>query len=951
MPEDIVINRVGNVTGSNNRITQIYAPGGGAIRPKDLRRFGDSTPFSPEWLIYSERSVPFLGRDKEISAIKGLLDDPRPFLWWAIVGSGGVGKSRLALETLLRDPGIWSGGFVEGPPEPAAFAASPPTSDTVWIVDYAAEDVKRLRSVIPLLAQMAEGAGCKIRLLLLERGISAETGWWVDLTEGLGSATGWIARSRYQTPLELGRLQVTARDLLQAIAGELPSPLRETLRTRLGEHSDDALERWCDGANPLLAQILAARLLDNPATLRDAGTSTRVVELYLARELEQLNRRCRGAGLRSRLAILSLFMTTSGFPLPLEEEDPPRHGDGAPIPPPVLLAGTSPTSSVKQVPQSPQARGDAMAFLAQGLGIDDASAYLALLHDAGFRASRGWAMLPDLLGEALIGFVANSPLTGRTLKAKRPDYKPQQLTRVYESAWQLGLDRVAANWARLPDATIQRLLVGLRDAGRSLRFSLLVARQINFVRPVKISLDVPAFLQGARTHADGRELARFYAAVRASILGDDATDPVTLVNSPHVWLLGYLFHLEVLSPSAQLRLASLICRVRDIRLLFRRTNAIWLGDVVARVLSAAVSDTTFERWRLHAFEIGQLAEAALDFTIGTLLPALHASKEPPAPDQDEVIARILMSVSFGLIRARLGSRDASTEVRTRQAILAALELRLPSLRRAILLRNAAALQARTQPDTILASYLEAIRAIAELDEVAELADTISDGIHYASTHRDVAVLKQLPTALEALPGRPVSRVVILDYIADRVAALIGDPEQEDRTATAVWLAKFGLHLAHGRRELWVEESLEGVLRNLLAFADREAEARPAVIEVLHEAVALEMAGTLSPVVLGAVISATITARDRWPGTALLPAGVTVEPAGPEVWGLAARDTDPSEFARSVRTIDRVVLSSRADVIPSTTTILYFIEPFPDVEGTAELFAVVRANLRDPVTGP
>ncbi|WP_395393751.1 hypothetical protein WBP07_01440 [Novosphingobium sp. BL-8A] len=353
MSNDYTFNIVGNVSGSHNRITQIYAPGRAAIRPRQLRSFGNARPFSPEWLIYSERSVPFLGRDEELGAIKEMLDDPRPFLWWAIVGAGGVGKSRLALETLLRISETWSGGFVEGPPEPAAFAASPLTEDTIWIVDYAAEDVQRLRTVIPLLAQMAEEAGSKIRLLLIERGINAQTGWWVDLTEGLSSTTVWISRSLYEKPLNLSPLKVTARELLNAIAAELPPNLADILNTRVNEQRDDALETWCDGGNPLLVQLLAARLLDDPIGLNKANTSTKVVELYLTRELEQLGRKCRNLSLQPRLAILLLFMTTSGFPLPVDKSSPPRADGHGSTSPNALLVGAFPLPPAVQPPPEP----------------------------------------------------------------------------------------------------------------------------------------------------------------------------------------------------------------------------------------------------------------------------------------------------------------------------------------------------------------------------------------------------------------------------------------------------------------------------------------------------------------------------------------------------------------------------------------------------------------------
>ncbi|KXV75819.1 ATP-binding protein [Acetobacter cerevisiae] len=956
MRKDHAINIIGNVSGSHNRITQIYATSNAAMRPRSLKSFGDASPLSPEWLIYSERSVPFLGRDRELDTIKEMLADTRPFLWWAIVGNGGVGKSRLALEILLRVSETWSGGFVEGPPDPAAFAASPPTKDTIWIVDYAAEDVQRLRSVIPLLAQMAEEVGCKIRLLLIERGINAETGWWVDLTEGLSSTTVWISRNLYQEPLDLGPLQVTARELLLAIAATLPRSLANTLRTRVSEQRDDVLETWCDNGNPLVAQILAARLLDDPIGLRKANSSTRVVELYLARELERLGKKCRSTSLQSRLAILLLFMTTSGFPLPVAEPSPPHYDGHGSTSPNALLIASPPRPSTTQASQNLHARVDIMSILAEALNIDDASAYLALLEDAGFSASRNWAMLPDLLGETFIGFVANSRLIGPTLRAKRPDYKPKQLSRIYDRIPHLGLPQITTNWARLPDATILQLLNGLREAGRSLRFSLVIACQINFVRPVKLRWNVPIFLRNSKAHADGKELANFYEAIHASILNDEGTAAAKeFINSPHRWLMAYVFHLEVLPPQAQIRLARLICQICDIPMLLRRTNAVRLGDVVARVLSAAVSDATFENWQSYASETGQLAEIALDFTTDKLIPALCSSTESPSAEQDEVIARILMSVSFGLLRKRLGCRDTSVEVETRNAIVAALELKLqlPKLRHVILLRNAAALQARTQPDTVLVSYLATIRAISELDVPDELAAAISDAIFSASEYGDGALIEALPALLDTLPGRSVPKAIILGYVVDRLASFIEEEEKNTRTDKAVRLAMLGLCLVRGEREPWVDEELNGMLWNLLAFADQEAGARPAVARMLDEALALEMSQAPSPRVLAAMMRTAMIANQRWGEVAPLPTGVTVETVGTDVWALAARGIDPADFARSVRSISRIMVRSAVGKASVPGAVLYAVETFPDLPKTEDVLRVLataQANLSGQVIG-
>src|SRR6266571_5559022 len=139
MSGDENINRIGDVSGSNINITQIYAPGAFGMQPERFVRVRTPLPFSIEWLIFSQQSVPLIGRQEERAALADFLDQPAPFSWWAIVGGAGCGKSRLALEVAEHLPEGWTGGFVAR--ENLSLrdcAVWRPTSHTLWIIDDAA---------------------------------------------------------------------------------------------------------------------------------------------------------------------------------------------------------------------------------------------------------------------------------------------------------------------------------------------------------------------------------------------------------------------------------------------------------------------------------------------------------------------------------------------------------------------------------------------------------------------------------------------------------------------------------------------------------------------------------------------------------------------------------------------------------------------------------------------
>jgi hypothetical protein len=78
-----------------------------------LLRFNHVEPVERARFIYSARVLPCIGREAEINDLANFLGGPeQPFRWMIMYGSGGVGKSRLALEVCLAIRNEWHAGFL-----------------------------------------------------------------------------------------------------------------------------------------------------------------------------------------------------------------------------------------------------------------------------------------------------------------------------------------------------------------------------------------------------------------------------------------------------------------------------------------------------------------------------------------------------------------------------------------------------------------------------------------------------------------------------------------------------------------------------------------------------------------------------------------------------------------------------------------------------------------------
>jgi hypothetical protein len=122
---------------------------------------------------YWHRAIPFKGRDAEIAQLDDFLDDPsRRFAWMLLSGVGGIGKSRLALEVVLRTRrDHWRAGFLDDPKNADYWGRWQPSRPTLLVIDYATKLPGPVGVVLKALAERPENNLLRrpVRLLLIER--------------------------------------------------------------------------------------------------------------------------------------------------------------------------------------------------------------------------------------------------------------------------------------------------------------------------------------------------------------------------------------------------------------------------------------------------------------------------------------------------------------------------------------------------------------------------------------------------------------------------------------------------------------------------------------------------------------------------------------------------------------------------------------------------------------
>ncbi len=325
-------------------------------RPKSALVVGERRDIPLTALKAPVRLVPFVGRERERDALKAwakaLAAAPARAGLRVVTGPGGMGKTRLAVETAaaLCAEG-WEAFFL--PPEPLRGAADPahlnpaaeawftPSRPTLYILDYAEQIApERLRALLATLHASAARRAHPVALLFLMR--PAPEPNWVDEVASLTGAdvafAEWLRRAiapALQNPLRLQGLAPAALLRLFAEARRTFIDLRGQAPER--EITYDAADL---PARPLAVVLLGLLAAYGHKVARSASEQAVLEDLWERWEKDKWRRTLRDRGLPEgwmpdalRMIETALVVATLGrrFHSPQElaafwqAHDPPRH--------------------------------------------------------------------------------------------------------------------------------------------------------------------------------------------------------------------------------------------------------------------------------------------------------------------------------------------------------------------------------------------------------------------------------------------------------------------------------------------------------------------------------------------------------------------------------------------------------------------------------------------------
>jgi|GEM_PF-4632261 len=238
------------------------------------------------------RQTSFIGRQTEIESLRSWLEDSRPILARSIVGPPGVGKTRLAIELMGAAAESWASGFLRNE-HLTRFVASGWADSWTWdrptliIIDYAGRKSEDIGTWLQILsdryADHATLPAHKLRILLLERSASLNSGWFGEV---FGMAGSWSDRrlnlSDPQYPVDLSPIKDPKVSI--ALIADTQRCLSRDSSTKPG----DVFSRLSNSAdaeqlvgNPLLLQIAAVERSERTT----AVSRTRLLDAVVAREI------------------------------------------------------------------------------------------------------------------------------------------------------------------------------------------------------------------------------------------------------------------------------------------------------------------------------------------------------------------------------------------------------------------------------------------------------------------------------------------------------------------------------------------------------------------------------------------------------------------------------------------------------------------------------------------
>ena len=204
-------------------------------------------------LRFAARHIPFLGREGEMAQLNAFRDGVEQFSWGLVTGSGGLGKSRLALEFCLTAGTAWRVGFLSDRSTFTSWETWQPDQPTLIVVDYVAMRAELIGDMLGQLNSRND-LECPVRVLLLER--QKDEVWWKQMVPNTSEGLA-LAQSQFDTDDFLAISKLKRDALWEIITTIVDADMVDAL------DKQEVLEKLCEidpEQRPLYAALVADAL-------------------------------------------------------------------------------------------------------------------------------------------------------------------------------------------------------------------------------------------------------------------------------------------------------------------------------------------------------------------------------------------------------------------------------------------------------------------------------------------------------------------------------------------------------------------------------------------------------------------------------------------------------------------------------------------------------------------
>ncbi len=236
---------------------------------------------------FSQRTIPFCGREKELSKLRSFIEKEGSFSWWSVTGQAGAGKSRLAMELLYNLPTAWFGFFLNDGIQQRDIDSFKPFCNTLVIIDYIAGRERLAADVLYGLKKAFEATAYQLRVLLLERDNNKSAGsWYSKLAQRMNRADFERIMVAEYSENFLNLIDMERADVESFIAAVCMSKgITDKYASELYEAYGDRFERL--RFRPLYLQLYVEAWIDNDCSIPQYESYTELFESLLAREQER----------------------------------------------------------------------------------------------------------------------------------------------------------------------------------------------------------------------------------------------------------------------------------------------------------------------------------------------------------------------------------------------------------------------------------------------------------------------------------------------------------------------------------------------------------------------------------------------------------------------------------------------------------------------------------------